>query len=149
MATLKSAVLDDPTRVPSGTYGTVSFAWVEFDIPSGTAVDDVINFLELPTGARVIDSFWTTDGSPGNTADMRLGLKAVDANADSADKEDDDDFFNGDKDLDSAATYRRDTQTGFPRLKTAHYVQGTIKAASVDANTKVYVGVYYAYEGTE
>lgn len=149
MGTVNAKGLNDPSKVPSGTWGTLSFAKAEVTVPSGTAVNDTIDFIKLPSGARPVDSFVMTDGNTAALADMRLGLAAVDANVDAADDASDDDFFSGDFDLDVEGVQRRDSTTGYPRLKADHYVQGTVKANALDADTVVTVGVIYAYEGTE
>ncbi|WP_070988471.1 hypothetical protein [Halofilum ochraceum] len=149
MGDVNAKGLNDPSKVPSGTWGTLSFAQAEVTVPSGTAVDDTIDFIKLPAGARPVDSYVMTDGNTTATADMRLGLKAVDANVDAEDDASDDDFFNGDFDLDVEGVKRRDSTTGYPRLKADHYVRGTVKSQALDADTVVSVGIVYAYEGTE
>ena len=149
MGDVNAKGLNDPSKVPSGTWGTLSFAKAEVTVPNGTAVDDTIDFIKLPSGARPVDAFVMSDGGTTAAADMRLGLDAVDANVDADDDASDDDFFLGDTDLDAAGLSRRDTSTGFPRLKADHYVRGTVKANALDADTVVTVGIVYAYEGKE
>lgn len=151
MGDINSVRVDDLNHVPTGTWGNGGFTWASVEIPAGTGTDKTVDFVELPRGARVIDSVTQIDGGSTAAADMRLGLASTNADAPAAEKIDDDDYFHGDKDLDATGIVRRENTAalGFPELKDPHRVRGTIKANAVDAKTTVYVGIWYVYEGTE
>lgn len=146
MAKVDAPDLGEPTKVPTGTWGTVRHARASVTIPSATAIDDVVNFIELPRGCVPIDAYALMDGAATNTSDMRLGLKRTDDTGD----DDDDDHFFGDTDINAAGTTRATPASAPPVLDDGdYYVQGTIKAATPGADTVVDVVVIYDYAGLE
>lgn len=146
MGDVNAKGLEDQASVPTGTWGTVSFARAKVTVPAGEAVGNTVDFLKLPRGARPIDAILETggDGNTTNVGSLDLGLKG-----ESGTSQDDLTAFLDGANIDSAARHRADQVLGFPRLADQHYVRGTLKGTAPDNDVDIEVTVLYQYEGTE
>lgn len=146
MGDVNAPTLGDHSTVPAGTWGTVSFARAKVTVPAGEAVDNTVDFIRLPRGARPIDAILETggDGNTTNDGDIDLGLKGVNGTS-----QDDLTAFLSDASIDGSARIRADQVLGFPRLTDDHYVRGTLQGTAPDNDVTIEVIVLYQYEGTE
>lgn len=109
------------------------------------ALNDLVNLLHLPAGAKPLDIVIVKDGTGAATSTMKVGLKGVNGVA-----QDDDDYFATGPQvaLDAAGLVRKQTATAPVLLADETIVQGTILVAGVGAGACVVSGhVLYEFVG--
>lgn len=137
MANINAPGLND--QVHAGTWGNKAVTTRAITLAAAT-VADVIRFVKLPAGARLLDLTVFNTASSASTT-MTFGYAPVDGTAGDAD------HFLGAKSLATAARHRADTVTPPVVLAKDSYLVGTLAGANIATGTTITVVVEYEYVG--
>lgn len=133
-------------NIPDNVFGNQAFAVAKVTIPADAAIGDVVRFLKLPRGIRLVDLKAVTDGAataaaPASTVSFGIAAAADGAHGDAA-------LFATGKDLAAAAVVRAD-EANFSVLldDDDYYLTATVAGAVPGAATDVEVTLAYGDEG--
>lgn len=129
-------------------YGNLAYKSAKVTMPIGSAAADLINFMRLRKGMKLIDGFAKWDGGNSAATTMKLGLAAV---AGGLTSQVDDDYFilaatdlnaaNGRQAFNNPAVYQI-------TLDSDYYVQATLAGTtSATLAMDIEVTVFYEFVG--
>lgn len=138
MANIDASGLQDP--IHGGTFGNLSVAVKAITLAANAAIADVLRFMRVPAGTRLVDAILFTSADAAG-ATVKLGYKDVDGGAG------DDDFFLSGTSIATAGRFRAATVTPPAKVTEDVYITVIPAGAVIPAATVVTVVLLYEYVG--
>lgn len=143
MATTNHPALDKKRNMQHA-YGNCAYAHGRVTVPIGAAAADLVNFIRLNAGMKLIDSFASWDGGNSAATTMKLGLAAVPGGKTTF--VDDDYFILAATDINAAGRVRQNNLAVYSIiLDDDYYVQATL-AGVTTATLAMDIEVFVFYE---